>query len=92
MPDTRSAERIYGRMDKGRALVLGMIDYGTCGLQNIQPVNETFIDGIRVIFKKHIMHEALGFCADLKKLYCICTACLDHKLFRRRTDGAYRTG
>ncbi len=68
MPDTRSAERIYGRMDKGRALVLGMIDYGTCGLQNIQPVNETFIDGIRVIFKKHIMHEALGFCADLKKL------------------------
>lgn len=68
MPDTRSAERIYGRMDKGQALALGMIDYGTCGLQNIQPANETFIDGIRVIFKKHIMHEALEFCADLKRL------------------------
>lgn len=68
MSDTLSAERIYGRMEKGRALALGMIDYGTCGLQHIRPANETFLDGIRVIFKKHIMHEALGFCADLKKL------------------------
>lgn len=68
MPDTQSAERIYGRLDKGQSLVLGMIDYGTCGLQNIEPAGETFMDGIRVIFKKHIMHEALRFCAELKKL------------------------
>ena len=63
MPDTRSANRIYGKLDKGRAVVLGMIDYGTCSLENIQHAKETFIDGIRVIFKKHVMREAMEFCA-----------------------------
>lgn len=68
MPDTKSAGRIYGSLDKGRAAVMGMIDYGTCALCNIQPASESFMDGIRVIFKKHIMREALTFCAELKKL------------------------
>lgn len=67
MPDIQSADRIYDRLDKGGSLVMGMIDYGTCGLQNIRPAAETFIDGIRVIFKKHIMHDALEFCEALKK-------------------------
>lgn len=67
MPDTQSAERIYGNLDKGKAVVMGMIDYGTCGLSNIQPADETFIDGIRVIFKKHVMREAMEFCAALKQ-------------------------
>lgn len=67
MPDTRSANRIYGELDKQNAVVMGMIDYGTCGLQNIQPADETFVDGIRVIFKKHVMHEAMEFCAALKE-------------------------
>ena len=67
MPDTRSANRIYGKLDKGRAVVLGMIDYGTCSLENIQHAKETFIDGIRVIFKKHVMREAMEFCAALKE-------------------------
>lgn len=68
MPDTRCVERIYGHLDKKQAMVVGMIDYGTCSLENIQPCAESYLDGIRVIFKKHIMHEAMEYCRELKKL------------------------
>lgn len=68
MPDTESAGKIYGALDRGDAMVVGMIDYGTCGIENIQPCEESCLDGIRVIFKKHLMHEAMDFCRQLKEL------------------------
>lgn len=68
MPDTDSVGKIYGDLDRKNTLVFGMIDYGTCGLENIKPRSESFLDGIRVIFKKHLRREALAFCAELKKL------------------------
>ncbi len=68
MPDTASVEKIYGGLDRKKTLVVGMIDYGTCNISHIQPQCESFLDGIRVIFKKSIMNEALDFCAELKKL------------------------
>ena len=67
MPDTASAQQIYGKIDHGGALVVGMIDYGTCPVENLQPCAESYLDGIRVIFKKHLMHEALAFCAAVKR-------------------------
>lgn len=36
-----------------------MIDYGTCSISNLQPYEESFLDGIRVIFKEHRMKEAM---------------------------------
>ena len=68
MPDTAAANRIFAGVDKGSAVVLGMIDYGTCGIEHLQPASETFIDGIRVIFKEHLMYEALDFCAEVQAL------------------------
>lgn len=68
MPDTQSVNRIFEGLDKGNALVVGMIDYGTCSIEHIQPCKETFIDGIRVIFKEHLMYEALAFCKQIKEL------------------------
>ena len=67
MPDTQSADRIFEGMDKGRSIVLGMIDYGTCPIENLQPASESFIDGIRVIFKEHLMYKALEFCRQVKE-------------------------
>ena len=67
MPDTRSANEIYGHLDKKNSIVVAMIDYGTCSIENIQDVEDTCIDAIRVIFKKHIFREALDFCAAIKK-------------------------
>lgn len=68
MPDTECMNRIYGGLPRGNARLLGMIDYGTCGLDHIQPCAETVLDGIRVIFKKHLREPALAFCKQLKDL------------------------
>lgn len=68
MPNTEAINKTFAGLDKGNALVVAMIDYGTCGLENIQPCKDTFIDGIRVIFKEHLMYEALEYCRKLKEL------------------------
>lgn len=68
MPDTSCMTRIFGGLPKGDSKLLGMIDYGTCGIEHIQPCSETLIDGIRVIFKKHLREPALAFCKQLKDL------------------------
>ena len=65
-PDTKSADRIYGGLDKGSSMIVGMIDYGTCSEDNVAPADECCLDGIRVIFKKHKMHEAIDFCRKIK--------------------------
>ena len=66
MPDTDCMNRIYGGLPKGNAKLLGMIDYGTCSLSHIKPCSETVLDGIRVIFKKHLREPAMAFCRQLK--------------------------
>lgn len=68
MPDTDSVGKIYGRLDRKDTMVVGMIDYGTCDISNIKPCSESYIDGIRVIFKKPKMHAAMDFCRQLKDL------------------------
>lgn len=68
MPDTASVGRIYGDLDRRQAMVVGMIDYGTCPIENLQPCEETFLDGIRVIFKQEVMREAIAFCKQIKEL------------------------
>ncbi len=68
MPDTDSVKRIYGKVEKGTAMIVGMIDYGTCPVKNIAPCENSYLDGIRVIFKKHRMKEAIEFCSEIKSL------------------------
>lgn len=68
MPDTDCVEKIYGGLDRKKAMVVGMIDYGTCRIENIKPCRESFLDGIRVIFKKHLREDAMEYCAEIKKL------------------------
>lgn len=67
-PDTSSADNIYGQLDKKQALVVGMIDYGTCSIENLSPCEESFLDGIRVIFKKGKMKAAMEYCRQVKAL------------------------
>ncbi len=68
MPDTDCVRKIYGSVDAKRAMVVGMIDYGTCGISHLTRCEDSYLDGIRVIFKKHIMHEAIDFCRQVKEL------------------------
>lgn len=67
MPDTASAGKLLGDQSHS-AMLVGMIDYGTCKIENLQPASESVLDGIRVIFKKHLMNEAMEFCAQVKAL------------------------
>lgn len=68
MPSTACADAIFGQLDKKNAMIVGMIDYGTCAIENISPCKDSFLDGIRVIFKKHLMHEAMEYCRQVKAL------------------------
>lgn len=67
MPDIKSAEKLLGKK-KRSCMLVGMIDYGTCSIEKLCPVAESVLDGIRVIFKKHLMYEAMEFCARVKEL------------------------
>ncbi|MCR5798927.1 MAG: aldolase catalytic domain-containing protein [Lachnospiraceae bacterium] len=67
-PGTEGMNRLYGHLDKGKSQVVGMIDYGTCDISLIQPQSETVMDGIRVIFKKAKMHEAVAYMKQIKAL------------------------
>lgn len=68
MPDTVSVGKIFGGLNRKQTMVVAMVDYGTCDIEHIQPCSESFIDGIRVIFKMHLMYEALAYCKQLKNL------------------------
>lgn len=65
MPDTDSVQRIYGRLDRKNTMVVGMIDYGTCDISHVSDCSDSYLDGIRVIFKKDKMHPAMEFCRQL---------------------------
>lgn len=67
-PDTASVDRVYDGLDKKQTLIVGMIDFGTCAIENLEPCNGTFIDGIRVIFKKGKMYPAMEYCRKVKAL------------------------
>jgi len=67
LPDTGSIKPIFKNLDIQNAMILAMIDYGTCGIENIAEQKDSNLDGIRVIFKKKDYPEALKFCAEIKK-------------------------
>lgn len=72
-PNTRCYDKIYEGCSKKQSLVLAMIDFGTCGIENIGLCEESFIDGIRVIFKKTNAEKAVEFAKELMdKGYKVC--------------------
>ena len=87
MPDTSCVEKIFGRLDKGGARVLGMIDFGTCSLDRLQPCAESFLDGIRVIFKKQNLRPAMAFCETAGFQRPCAGLCEPRRLVPRREQG-----
>lgn len=67
VPDTDCWNVIFENVEKKNAIPVAMIDYGTCSLEHIKDASTTFIDGIRVIFKKEKIEEALPFCKAIKE-------------------------
>ena len=75
-PDTKSVRKIFGPVIEkysDAVMTVGMIDYGTCDISNIEDCEDSVLDGIRVIFKKHLMADAMQYCQELKaKGYKVC--------------------
>ncbi|WP_400249967.1 aldolase catalytic domain-containing protein [Methanomethylophilus alvi] len=72
-PSTQSLNEVYSKSTDKSAQIFAMIDYGTCGIDRIQDKDETILDGIRVIFKKENMHNAINFGKKImEKGYKLC--------------------
>lgn len=67
-PSVEALCGIYGDVQRGSAMRVAMIDYGSMELADLPPAAETPLDGIRVIFKKEQMEGALRFCEGLMSL------------------------
>ena len=68
MPDTKSIKKIYGNLNKNNTMIVGMIDYGTCNIEKLCLASDCFLDGIRVIFKKQSITQALEFCKQIQNM------------------------
>lgn len=66
-PDAKSVEPVFYGIQDPKAMICAMIDYGTCSIDKVPPKSESHLDGIRVIFKKHLQDEALSFCQQIKE-------------------------
>jgi 4-hydroxy 2-oxovalerate aldolase len=66
LPDTDSIKPIFKNLGIHNAMIVAMIDYGTCDLKSIALQKDSVIDGIRVIFKKKDYVEAINFCSQIK--------------------------
>lgn len=66
-PLTKNFDEIFAGQNKNNIKVVGMIDYGTCPIENISLQKDSFLDGIRVIFKKKDIENAIKFCHQLKE-------------------------
>lgn len=67
VPNTDCFNSLFANVEKGTSIPVAMIDFGTCPMENIGDADSTFFDGIRVIFKKERIEEALPFCAKIKE-------------------------
>ena len=58
-PQTRVFDKIFASKNK-KSMTVAMVNYGNCKIENISKPN--FLDGIRIIFKKHDIKKALKYC------------------------------
>lgn len=67
MPDTAAVNEIFRGLDCGNSMIVGMIDYGTCGIEKVCDKKDSILDGIRVIFKKKDRFQALELIRAIQK-------------------------
>jgi 4-hydroxy 2-oxovalerate aldolase len=58
---------VFQNINKPHALIVGMIDFGTCSIDKVSLQAESCLDGIRVIFKKKDQDKALEFLNQIKE-------------------------
>jgi 4-hydroxy 2-oxovalerate aldolase len=66
-PDTESIKPVFQNIAKPKAVIIGMVDYGTCAIDKISDRSESCLDGIRLIFKKKDQDGAMEFLRQIKE-------------------------
>lgn len=67
LPGTKHFDNLVGKVNNKKASYVCMVSYGACDISDIEDCCNSVIDGIRVIFKKNQVTEALDFCKKLKE-------------------------
>ncbi|MBE5803017.1 MAG: 3-hydroxy-3-methylglutaryl-CoA lyase [Clostridiales bacterium] len=65
-PTTADMDAIYEGLEKKNSMLVAMIDYGTCSIDSIAPCEESILDGIRIIFKRKNLRNAIAFGKQIK--------------------------
>lgn len=65
-PSAKCFDEIFKNQPKGNTKVVAMINFGTCSIDSISPKENSFIDGIRVMFKKKDCKAAIEFLKQIK--------------------------
>ena len=65
-PNTDSINLMFDKVKKN-TLVSAMIDYGACKIEFVTPKKNSFIDILRVTFKKDKRDEAIEYCKKIKE-------------------------
>ncbi|MDR0777957.1 MAG: aldolase catalytic domain-containing protein [Methanomassiliicoccaceae archaeon] len=66
-PDTESMAVAFSEAAEKKSTVVVMMDYDACDIEKIQPRGKTLIDGVRILFRKEKMHDAIAFGKRLKE-------------------------
>lgn len=66
IPSVKDVDRIYNIQKNTSAMLVAMIDFGSCKIENICESRETIVDGIRLTFKKTRIDDALAFAEAVK--------------------------
>lgn len=66
-PNSKYLPDVYNFSLKKSAKLVAMIIYGECSIDNVGLQSEAQVDGIRLVFKKKKMEEAMAFARQLKE-------------------------
>lgn len=66
IPHTKYIQPMLRLNNLPQPMFVAMVDYGTCPIENIALCADACIDGIRVIFKKKDLDDALNFCLQVQ--------------------------
>lgn len=67
VPHSKYLAQVFQAKTEKKALLVAMVILGECPNENIGNCSETFVDGIRVVFKKKDMEEAFILANQLKE-------------------------
>lgn len=65
-PNTDAIDEFFCYKIDKKAKIFAMVNFGRCSIESICHKQDSFLDGIRVMFKKEQMDDALHYCSQIQ--------------------------